>query len=187
MSGIGYPQKPNRRLVGDAPRLPVRDLPKIGGRVTLEWTGVANASLTRPSPSAVVISMAGVEVEVVLKQSPMPTVKFRQRGFRMRFACPRCDASRDALHWFGGEWGCRGCFDLSYPCRHRQRYCPAIARRARLRRKLIRARPGSLKARMLREMIVRETRAMLAHLERVNGDLTKRRRRRAGHGRANSE
>jgi hypothetical protein len=47
----------------------------------------------------VVISTDGTEVEVVLREWPMPTVKFRQRGIRWRFACPECDASRDALHW----------------------------------------------------------------------------------------
>jgi hypothetical protein len=44
--------------------------------------------------------------------------------------------------------------------------------------------PRSLKARMLRKMIAREGRAMLAHLERVNRDLTKRSQRDARHRRA---
>src|SRR5262249_30146922 len=158
----------NHRLVGDLPRLPARAIPKWG-TVTLEWPGnLARASLARASPAAVVIETAGIQVEVALLEWPMPSPRGRQRGIRTRFACPRCGASRDALHWFDGEWGCRGCFEISYPCRHRQRYCPAIARRARLRRKLIRARPGSLKARMLREMIAREQQAMLANLKRVN-------------------
>jgi hypothetical protein len=134
----------------------------------------------------IVISTAGVEVEVALREWPMPTVRWRQRGIRTRMICPRCEASRDALHWIG-EWGCRGCFEISYPCRHRQRYCPAIARRERLRRKLIRTTPGSLKARQLRKMITREERAMIAHLEKVSRDLTKRSKRHARHGRANPE
>jgi len=92
--------------------------------------------------------------------------------------CPRCEASRDALHLgFDGEWGCRGCLDLAYACRHRQRYCPAIARRARLLRKLIRVRPGSLKAQALREKIAQQEAAMLASVKRTNGDLVKRRQR----------
>jgi hypothetical protein len=90
------------------------------------------------------------------------------------------------LHWIG-EWGCRGCFDLAYACRHRQRYCPSIARRARLRRKLARLSSRSLKARALRKMIAREERAMLAHLEKVSRDLVKRSQRHARHGRANPE
>src|SRR5215831_1810536 len=125
MSGIGYPQKPNRRLIGDYPRLPVRAVPRWA-TVTVEWPqGVARASLTRASPAGVVISMAGgIEVEVELKQWPMPVVKGRQRGTRTRFLCCRCGASRDALH-FVGEWGCRGkdCLNLAFASRHRQRYC----------------------------------------------------------------
>jgi hypothetical protein len=137
----------------------------------------------------IVISTGGVEVEVILREWPMPTVRGRQRGIRWRFACPLCSASRDAIHFVDGVWCCRGssCGNLSHASRHRQRYCPAIARRERLRRKLIRTRPGSLKARMLRKMIAHEQRAMLAHLQRVNRDLTKRSRRDARHGRANSE
>jgi hypothetical protein len=193
MAGIGtgvIPPRPDRRLTSDAPRLPVRWLPKIGGTVTLTWLEKpASASLTRPSPTRAVVSMAGVEVEIVLREWPMPTVRFRQRGVRTRFVCPKCEASRDALHWLGGEWGCRGrgCFDLSYACRHRQRYCTAIARRARLRRKLIRTPPRSLKARALRKMIAREGRAMIAHMEKVNRDISRRSRRDARHRRANPE
>jgi hypothetical protein len=134
-----------------------------------------------------VISTGGDDTEIVLREWPMPVVRGRQRGIRTQMVCPRCEASRDALHWSGSEWGCRGCLDLSYACRHRQRYCPSIARRERLRRRLIRARPGSLRARALREQIKREERAMLAHLEKVSRDLVKRSQRDARHGRANSE
>ena len=135
------------------------------------------------------ISMAGVETEITLLEWPMPTVRGRQRGIRWRMICPHCGASRDALHWINGEWGCRGrgCLDLAYACRNRQRYCPAIARRERLRRKLIRTPPRSLKARMLRKMIAHEQRAMLTHLQKVNHDIAKRSRRHARSGRANSE
>jgi hypothetical protein len=44
-----------------------------------------------------------------------------------------------------------------------------------------------LKARALRKMIARETRAMLAHLEHVNHGLAKRRQRHARSGRARAE
>ena len=185
--GNGGTNARTHRLVGDSPRLPVRAIPRFG-TVTLEWQGVAHAlhaRLTRTADS-VVIETGGIEVEVVLREWPMPTVRGRQRGIKLRMICPRCETNRDALHFFG-EWGCRGCFSLSYPCRHRQRYCPSIARRARLRRKLLRTPPRSLKARMLRKMIAREGRAMLAHLECVNSDLDKRSRRHARHGRVNSE
>jgi hypothetical protein len=189
--GTGSGKVPAQRgLVSDAPRLPVRAIPRWG-TVTLTWKNLAHALSTRVTRAAggIVIETAGVAVEVALREWPMPTVRFRQRGIRMRFACPRCDASRDALHWINGEWGCRGrgCFDLSYACRHRQRYCPAIARRARLRRKLIRTTPGSLKARALRKMIAREGRAMIAHMEKVNRDISRRSRRDARHRRANPE
>jgi len=186
-SGVIPPR--NRPLVGDQPRLPVRAIPRWG-TVTLTWPENAaralHARLTRTGAGVVVIETPGVETEIILREWAMPTVLGRQRGTRMRFVCPRCEASRDALHWLGGEWGCRGCFNLSYACRHRQRFCPSIARRERLRRKLIRTPPKSLKARMLRKMIAREQRAMLAHLEKVNRDLVKRSQRHARR-RANSE
>src|SRR5262245_36323478 len=185
--GNGQDPRPGRRLTSDGLRLPVRNLPRIGRTVTLCWKNIADASLTRPSPSRVVISMAaGIEVEVALSTMPMPTVRGRQRGIRTRFLCARCGASRDALHFIDGEWGCRGkgCFNLAFACRHRQRYCPAIARRERLRRKLIRTPPRTLRAGVLRKMIAHETRAMLAHLEKVNRDLMKRSKRDARHRRA---
>src|SRR5262249_12060558 len=191
MAGYGKPQRPNRRLTSEAPRLPVSAIPKFG-TVTLTWpqnlASALHAGLTR-TRAGLVIETGSTSVEVKLCEWPMPTVRGRQRGVRTRFACPRCDASRDVLHWINGEWGCRGknCLDISHACRHRQRYCPAIARRERLRRKLIRTRPKSLKARALRKMIAREGRAMLAHLERVNRDLTKRSRRHARHGRVGPE
>jgi len=165
MSGYGYPQKPNRRLVGDLARLPAKAIPKWG-TVTLSWPGKhADASLVRASPTRLVISMAGAAIEVELKEWPMPSPRQRQRGVRTRMVCPRCAASRDALHYLPGEgWGCRGagCLDLAYASRHRQRYCPAIRRRAKLLRKLVRARPGSLKAQALREKIAQQESAMLA-------------------------
>jgi hypothetical protein len=134
-SGVIPPR--SRRLVGDAPRLPVRAIPKWG-TVTLTWpqnhAHALHARVTRIREGMIVISTDGTEVEVALREWPMPTVRWRQRGIRTRMVCPRCEASRDALHWSGSEWGCRGCLDLSYACRHRQRYCPSIARRERLRR-----------------------------------------------------
>jgi hypothetical protein len=178
----------HRALVGDAPRLPARMIPKFGS-VTLTWPEKhARASLTRLSPTAVVISMAGVETEITLREWPMPVVRGRQRGIRTRFVCPRCEASRDALHWIDGEWCCRGstCGNLSHASRHQQRWCPAIRRRARLLRKLVRVPPRSLQARLLRAQIRREERAMLANLRWANSVLI-RRRRRAGHGRVNPE
>src|SRR5262249_14971039 len=114
--------------------------------------------------------------EIELKEWPMPSPKGRQRGTRWRFICGRCGASRDALHWIDGEWCCRGsrenpCGNLFYACRHRQRYCPAIRRRARLLRKLARVPPQSLKAKTLREKIAQQEAAMLAHVRQVNRDL----------------
>jgi hypothetical protein len=138
--------------------------------------------VSRSAADRIVIETGSTSTEVVLREWPMPTVRGRQRGIRTRMICPRCEASRDALHWIG-EWGCRGCFEISYPCRHRQRYCPSIARRARLRRKLARVSSRSLKARALRKMIAREERGMLAHLEKVSRDLAKRSQRHARHGR----
>jgi len=50
----------------------------------------------------------GTEVEVELREWPMPVVKGRQRGTRWRFICMRCGASRDALHFVDGEWDVAG-------------------------------------------------------------------------------
>jgi hypothetical protein len=87
-------------------------------------------------------------------------------------------AERSAMfsHWRDGEWGCRGkdCLDLEHPCRHQERWCPAIRRRARLLRKLARVSPKSLRARLLREQIRRAQQAMIVNLKRANRDLTKR-------------
>jgi hypothetical protein len=189
--GSGQTTARTRRLVGDSPRLPARMIPKFG-TVTLTWpqnlAHALHARLTRTG-DGVMIETGGTEIEVRLQEWPMPTVRWRQRGIRTRMICPHCEASRDALHWIAGEWRCRGfgCGNLSYASRHRQRYCPAIARRERLRRKLVRTTPGSLQARRLREQIKREGKAMLAHLERVNRDLAKRRQRHARSGRASAE
>lgn len=181
----------NHRLVSDCIRLPIRSVPKIGRTVTLRWAeNLARAVLTRASPAVVVISTNGIEVEVELREWPMPSPRGRQRGIRWRFVCCRCGEIRDALHWLPGEgWGCRGknCHNLAFASRHQMRYCTAIARRERLRRKLIRTPPRSLKAKALREQIKREERAMLAHLQKVNGDLAKRSERDARHGRADAE
>jgi len=183
-SGVIPPR--SRRLIGDSIRLPIRAVPRWG-TTTVEWPGnIASASLTRASPTRLVISMGGVEVEVELRQWPIITGG-RRRGTRWRFLCPQCGVSRDALHFIDGAWGCRGknCLipdGLGYPSRHRQRFCPSIARRERLRRKLIRARPGSLKARRLREMIAQQEAAMLANVRQVNSDLRKRSKRYDRHG-----
>jgi hypothetical protein len=175
--GSGETNARTRRLVGEHARLPARAIPRFG-TVTLTWPeNIASASLARPSPTLAVISTGSTSTEVILKEWAMPVVRGRQRGIRTRFVCPRCGTCRDALHWSGSEWGCRGCFDLAYASRHRQRYCPAIARRARFLRKLARVPSGSLKARMLREMIAHQEAIMLASMKRVNRDLTKRRRR----------
>jgi hypothetical protein len=184
--GSGKTNARSRRLVGDYPRLPVRAIPKWG-TVTLTWpqklASALHARVTRTRADLVVIETGGIETEITLQQWAMPTVKFRQRGIRWRFVCGRCGASRDALHWLPGEgWGCRGknCLvpdGVGYACRYRQRYCPAIRRRARLLRKLARVPPQSLKARALRAQIEQQESLMLAHLQRVNRDVTKRRQR----------
>jgi hypothetical protein len=185
--GTGGTNARNRRLTSDGLRLPSHAIPRIGRTVTLTWPqNHASASLTRVSPTLAVISTGGVEVEIVLRQWPMPVVRGRQRGIRTRFACPRCEASRDALHFVDGSWCCRGasCGNLAFASRHRQRYCTSIARRERLRRALIRATPGSLRARELREKIKREERMVVAHMRRVSDDLTKRSERDGRHRRA---
>src|SRR5215471_5123624 len=138
--GTGKPPL-HRNLVSDTPRLPLRALPAFGKTITLGWQNLAGAPLTRVSWTAegVLIETGGTSVLVGLRKWPMPL----GRGTRERFVCPRCDASRDALHWASGEWGCRGkdCLDLEHACRHQQRWCPAIRRRARLLRKLARVAP----------------------------------------------
>jgi len=176
--GTGGIPRPNRRLLSHAARLPIKALPAFSKSVEVAWQNPAGVPLTRVSRSAqgILIETGGTEVWVGLREWPMPL----GRGVRERFVCPRCDASRDVLYWVDGEWGCRGCFDLGYACRHEQRWCPAIRRRAKLLRKLARCSPRGLKARLLRAQIVEQERAMLANLRRANRDLTKRMKRYGG-------
>src|SRR5262249_3248502 len=112
---------------------------------------IASAPLTRVSRIAegVLIETGGASVRVGLREWAMPL----GRGTRERFICPRCGSSRDALHWVG-EWGCRGedCLNLDHACRHEQRYCPAIRRRAKLLRKLARARNTKVRRPKLRRL-----------------------------------
>jgi hypothetical protein len=183
--GTGGIPRPNRRLLSHAPRLPIKALPAFSKSVDLAWQNPPGVPLTRVSLTAegVLIETAGSPVvRVGLREWPMPL----GRGVRSRFVCPRCGSFRDALHWVG-EWGCRGkdCLNLEPPCRHQQRWCPAIRRRARLLRKLARCSPRGLKARILREQIAREQAAMLANLKRANRDLTRRIKRYGGRRRAN--
>jgi hypothetical protein len=176
--GTGGIPLPNRRLVSDTPRLPLRALPSFGKSVDLRWQNPAGAPLTRVSRTAagLVIETGGVSVHVQLRTWPMPRGRGGLHGVRLRMTCPRCGASRDVLHFARGEWGCRGadCFNLAQPSRHRQRWCPAIRRRAKLLRALVRCPHGSLRARALREQIRHQERAMLANLKRANRDLTRR-------------
>jgi hypothetical protein len=172
-------------LLSHAPRLPIKALPAFSKSVDLAWQNPAGVPLTRVTRSAqgILIETGGTEVWVGLREWRMPL----GRGTRERFACPRCDASRDSLHWVGGEWGCRGkdCLDLEHACRHEQRWCPAVRRRARLLRKLTRVSARGLKARMLRAQIAHQEAAMLVNLRRANRDLTKRVKRHGGRRRAN--
>ena len=180
----------HRPVVSDAPRLSLRSLPAFGKSVTLTWQTPANAPLTKVSRTGegILIETGGTTVRVGMRSWPMPLPgRGGGGGERERFACPKCNASRDVLHWVG-EWGCRGkeCLNLEPACRHQQRYCPAIRRRARLLRKLARCSPRGLKARLLRAQIMQQEAVMLANLKRANRDLTKRVNRHDGQRRANS-
>jgi hypothetical protein len=150
----------------------------------------AGALFARVSRTAagIPIETDGISVRVELRSWPMPRGRGGLHGTRIRMICPRCGSSRDVLHWVDGEWGCRGkdCLDLEHACRHQQRWCPAIRRRANLLCKLARVSPRGLKARLLREQIARGQAAMLANLKRANRDLSRRSQRHGGRGRANS-
>ena len=188
--GSGGSTAPKHRLVSDAPRLRLRDLPAFDKTVTLTWQTPAGALVTRVSVTAagVVLVTGGTSVRVGLREWKMPIGRGGDHGTRRRFVCARCGSFRDALHWVAEVgWGCRGkdCLDLEHNCRHEQRWCPAIRRRARLLRKLARCAPKGLKARRLRAQIVREQAAMLSNLRRANRDLTKRMNRHDGRRRAN--
>jgi hypothetical protein len=173
--GTGGTQTIRRRLTSDAPRLPLKAIPKFGKTVDLSWETLVGALPTRVSLTGegVLIETAGTTTRVGMREWPMPC-----GGVRQRFACPKCGTSRNALHW-AGEWGCRGrdCLDLDFPVRHEQRYCPAIRRRARLLRKQARVSSRSLRARVIRAQIAQQEAAMLANLKRANRDLTKRMKR----------
>lgn len=187
--GTGGIPRPNRHLISDTPRLPLRALPKFGKSVDLAWQNPANAPLTRVSRTAegILIETGGATVHVALREWKMSIGRGGDHGIRIRMVCPRCGTFRDVLHW-RGEWGCRGkdCLDLDYASRHEQRWCPAIRRRAKLLRKLARCAPRGLKARLLRAQIAREQAAMLANLRKTNRDLTKRSRRYGRQRRADS-
>jgi len=137
--------------------------------------GVLSARLTRTA-DGLVIESSGTSIMVRLRTWPMPRQRGKLHGVRTRMVCPLCAAVRDVLHHWNGKWGCRGenCHNLAQPCRHQQRWCPAIARRAKLLRALVRCPHGSLKARAIRAQIKRQERAMVANLRRANRDLMKR-------------
>jgi len=188
--GTGAIPVPNRRLTSSVPCLRLRSLPPFGKSVTLAWQNPANAlyaTVTRTG-EGVVIETGGTSVRVGMRSWPMPIGRGGDHSPRERFACPKCNASRDVLHWVG-EWGCRGkdCLNIEHDCRHQQRYCPAIHRRARLLRKLARYSPRGLKARILRAQIAQQEAAMLANMKRANRDLTKRVKRHGGRRRADSD
>ena len=186
--GTGGVPHLNRRLVSDTPRLRLRSLPLFGKSVTLTWENparAASAPLTRVSRTAegIVIETGGTSVTVAVRQWPMPIGRGGDHGIRERMVCPRCESSRDVLHWVAEVgWGCRAkdCLDLEHNCRHEQRWCPAIRRRARLLHKLTKYSPRGLKARLLRAQIAQQEAAMLANMKRANRDLTKRMNRHGG-------
>ena len=175
-----------RPFTSDAPRLALRDLPRLGQSIHLAWQvpHALHATVTRAA-AGLTIETDGSVTEVELRSWPMPATLGCLRGIRWRMVCPLCGASRDALHWHG-EWGCRGkgCLNLAFPVRHSLRWCTAIRRRARLLRKLARVSPRSLRARAIRAQIAREEAAMAANLRRTNRDLAKRRQRYGRSGRA---
>ena len=181
--GSGLIAHPNRRLTNNTPRLRLRDLPAFGKTVTPTWQTPAGAPLTRVTRTAegIVIEAGGTSLLVELRQWKMPIGRGGDHGTRARMVCPQCGTFRDALHW-DGQWGCRGkdCLDLEHACRHQQRWCPAIRRRARLLHKLARCSPRGLKARRLRAQIAQQEAAMLTNMKRATRDLTRRIKR---HGR----
>jgi hypothetical protein len=136
------------------------------------------ARLTR-TPAEVVIELGGTSTQVLLRSWLIPSGSRRDtREYVIeRMVCPRCDASRNILHWDAeAGWGCRGCYDLDFPCRHQLRWCPAIRRRQRLLRKLVRVSPRGRKARIIRAQIAQQEAAMIANLRRANRDLERRRK-----------
>jgi hypothetical protein len=179
--GTGINSHPTRRLTVDLPSLRLRSLPRLGQTVTLRWQGAARpllARLTR-TPAEVVIELGGTSTQVLLRSWLIPSGSRRDtREYVIeRMVCPRCDASRNILHWDAeAGWGCRGCYDLDFPCRHQLRWCPAIRRRQRLLRKLVRVSPRGRKARIIRAQIAQQEAAMIANLRRANRDLERRRK-----------
>jgi len=186
--GTGHLPLP-RQLASDTPRLTLQSIPRFGKGVDLTWQTPAHAlhvKLTRTA-AGLELETNGAMVLVRLQSWPMPRGRGGLHGARLRMVCPGCGSLRDVLYWVG-EWGCRGkdCLNVSYDCWHRQRWCRAIARRARLLHKLARCSPKSLRGRWLRAQIGREERAMIANLKRANRDLQKRSRRYGRRGRASS-
>jgi hypothetical protein len=61
---------------------------------------------------------------------------FGGRRMRPKFRCPQCGRGCKYLYGLADKYTCRLCSNCDYSSRHVARYCPALGRLARLRRKL---------------------------------------------------
>ena len=87
-------------------------------------------------------SIRATHGEIFLSGDRQQTIRFgyisflNERYVRPRFFCPGCHRGAYHLHDKGGLFACRNCCRYDYRSRHRQRFNPAFARIARLRKKL---------------------------------------------------
>jgi hypothetical protein len=92
---------------------------------------------------------------------------------RQAFRCPVCERVCRSLY-FDGHWGCRICLRLEYPIRAVSGRIVAAYQIEDMRRSLIKARPGSPRARHLRTQIVKQHAILTADVARIRRDLRRR-------------
>jgi len=91
---------------------------------------------------------------------------------RQFFRCPVCERICRSLY-FDQHWGCRTCLKLEYPIKGSGRIV-AAHRIEDLRRRLIKVRPGSARARRLLAQIAEHHAILSADVARIRRDLRRR-------------
>lgn len=131
-----------RPLVEDFPSLNIHQLARAGGLVSgaitaWQWqrNGPGVAATARGEIGRIVLEVDGVKTVVQVAQVETARTRFPL------FVCPRCSSRRWDIY-IAAHVGCRGCLHLDYASRHTcWRGRTALARAARLRRRLSDGRP----------------------------------------------
>jgi hypothetical protein len=102
---------PPERLLESHPTVDVHELARQGLLALPESQSVQYGAYQLVSQAPGKIRLDGQEIRVSWHRSLPLRV----------FVCPNCGRERYKLSCVGGEWGCRGCHQLDYQCRHRCR------------------------------------------------------------------